>query len=87
MPVQARTRKQLRQSIGYNLGALKVGTATGGTNNTLIDVNTFRGGDDEYIGKLALVLMLLTVLKLHNMLMIIQLVITLFSFNKMLVSQ
>ena len=55
MPVQARTRKQLRQSIGYNLGALKVGTATGGTNNTLIDVNTFRGGDDEYIGKLALV--------------------------------
>jgi len=34
---------------------LKVGTATGGTNNTLIDVNTFRGGDDEYIGKLALV--------------------------------
>ena len=53
MPVQARTRKQLRQSIGYNLGALKVGTATGGTNNTLIDVNTFRGGDDEYIGKLA----------------------------------
>ena len=55
MPVQARTRKQLRQSIGYNLGALKVGTATGGTNNTLIDVNTFTGGDDEYIGKLALV--------------------------------
>ena len=55
MPVPARTRKQLRQSIGYNLGALKVGTATGGTNNTLIDVNTFRGGDDEYIGKLALV--------------------------------
>lgn len=34
---------------------MKVGTATGGTNNTLIDVNTFRGGDDEYIGKLALV--------------------------------
>ena len=55
MPIQARTRKQLRQSIGYRLGALKVGTATGGTNNTLIDVNTFRGGDDEYIGKLALV--------------------------------
>jgi len=55
MPVQGRTRKQLRQSIGYNLGALKVGNATGGTNNTLIDVNTFRGGDDTYNGKLILV--------------------------------
>ena len=55
MPVQGRTRKQLRQSIGYNLGALKVGNATGGTNNTLIDVNTFRGGDDTYNGKLVLV--------------------------------
>ena len=55
MPVQGRTRKQLRQSIRYNLGALKVGNATGGTNNTLIDVNTFRGGDDTYNGKLVLV--------------------------------
>ena len=55
MPVQGRTRKQLRQSIGYNLGALKVGNATGGTNNTLIDVNTFRGGDDTHNGKLVLV--------------------------------
>ncbi len=55
MPVQGRTRKQLRQSIGYNLGSLKVGNATGGTNNTLIDVNTFRGGDDTYNGKLVLV--------------------------------
>ena len=26
MPVQARTRKQLRQSIGYNLGAIETGT-------------------------------------------------------------
>jgi hypothetical protein len=55
MPVQGRTRKQLRQSIGYNLGVLKAGTATGGTNNTLIDVNTFRGGDDTYNGKIILV--------------------------------
>lgn len=55
MPVQGRTRKQLRQSVGYNLGALKVGNATGGTDNTLIDVNTFRGGDDTYNGKLILV--------------------------------
>ena len=55
MPVQGRTREQLRQSIGYNLGALKSGTATGGSTNTLVDVNTFRGGDDTYNGKLVLV--------------------------------
>ena len=55
MPVQGRTRKQLRQGVGRNLGVLKVGTATGGTNNTLIDVNTFRGGDDTYNGKIILV--------------------------------
>ena len=36
--VYGRTRAQLRQSIGFNLGAIKTGTATGGTNNTLIDV-------------------------------------------------
>ena len=34
---------------------MKAGTATGGTNNTLIDVNTFRGGDDTYNGKIILV--------------------------------
>ena len=53
--VHGRTRAQLRQSIGYNLGAIKTGTATGGTNNTLIDVNTFRGGDDTYNGKIVIV--------------------------------
>ena len=53
--VQGRTRAQLRQSIGYNLNAIKTGTATGGTNNTLIDVNTFRGGDDNYNGKIVIV--------------------------------
>ena len=53
--IQGRTRKQLRQSIGFNLGAIKTGTATGGTNNTLIDVNTFRGGDDNYNGRIIIV--------------------------------
>ena len=53
--VYGRTRAQLRQSIGFNLGAIKTGTATGGTNNTLIDVNTFRGGDDTYNGKIVIV--------------------------------
>ena len=42
-------------SDGKVVGDLKVGNATGGTNNTLIDVNTFRGGDDTYNGKLILV--------------------------------
>ena len=55
MPVQGRTREQLRQSIGYNLGVLKVGTATGGTTETLIDTKTLRGGDDTYNGKYILV--------------------------------
>ena len=53
--VYGRTRAQLRQSIGFNLGAIKTGTATGGTNNTLIDVNTFRGGDDNYNGRIIIV--------------------------------
>ena len=35
MPViQGRTRKEIRQSIGYNLGAMHIGTATGTNNNT-----------------------------------------------------
>ena len=55
MPVQGRTRKELRQSIGYNLGALKAGTATGGTTETLIDTKTLRGGNDTYNGKLILI--------------------------------
>ena len=55
MVIQKRTRKQIRQSIGYNLGAISTGTATGGTNNTLIDVNTFRGGDDNYNGNIVIV--------------------------------
>ena len=55
MPVQGRTRKELRQAIGYNLGALKVGTATDGTTETLIDNKTLRGGDDTYNGKLIVI--------------------------------
>ena len=55
MVIQKRTRQQIRQSVGYNLGAIYTGTATGGTNNTLIDVNTFRGGNDNYNGKIIIV--------------------------------
>jgi len=50
MPVQARTRKQLRQSIGYRLGALETGTTyDAGSTTTLISL-TFVGGDDNYNG-------------------------------------
>ena len=55
MPVQGRTREELRQSIGYNLGVVKVGTATGGTTETLIDTKTLRGGNDTYNGRYILI--------------------------------
>ena len=49
--VQGRTRAQLRQSIGYNLGATQVSSASGtGSNTTIVD-NTLVGGDDNHIGK------------------------------------
>ena len=49
--VQGRTRAQLRQSIGYNLGATYVSSASGnGSTTTLVD-NTLVGGDDNHIGK------------------------------------
>ena len=49
--IQGRTRKQLRQSIGYNLGALHTGTTyDAGSTTTLISL-TFTGGDDNHNGK------------------------------------
>ena len=49
--IQGRTRKQLRQSIGYNLGALHTGTTyDAGSTTTLISL-TFIGGDDYHNGK------------------------------------
>ena len=52
MPViQGRTRKQIRQSIGYSLGALNTGTTyDAGSTTTLISL-TFTGGDDVHNGK------------------------------------
>ena len=52
MPViQGRTRQQLRQSVGYNLGALTASTVTSnGSTTTLVD-NLVRGGDDSQNGK------------------------------------
>ena len=49
--VQGRTRAQLRQSIGYNLNAIRTGTAyDAGSQTTLISL-TLIGGDDNYNGK------------------------------------
>ena len=49
--VQGRTRAQLRQSIGYNLGAILVSSASGtGSTTTIVD-DTLVGGDDNHIGK------------------------------------
>ena len=56
MPViQGRTRKEIRQSIGYNLGAMHIGTATGTNNSTtnIVDASltTVIGGNDDHVGK------------------------------------
>ena len=49
--IQGRTLKQLRQAVGFNLGALHTGTAyDAGSNTTLISL-TFEGGDDSLNGK------------------------------------
>ena len=48
--VQGRTRAQLRQSIGYNLGAIRTGTAyDAGSTTTLITLSVL-GGDDNWKG-------------------------------------
>ena len=52
--IQGRTREQLRQHIGYALGAVYVSAATesGSTdNNTLLDNSIVLGGADTQIGK------------------------------------
>jgi hypothetical protein len=52
--IQGRTRKQLRQDIGYALGGLYVSaaTASGSTdNNTIVDNSIVLGGADTQIGK------------------------------------
>jgi len=49
--VQGRTRAQLRQSIGYNLGAVYVSSASGNGSTTTIVDNTLIGADDNHNGK------------------------------------
>jgi hypothetical protein len=52
MPViQGRTRAQIRQSIGYNLGAVYVSSASGnGSTSTIVD-SSLTGADDNHNGK------------------------------------
>ena len=52
MPViQGRTREQIRQHIGYSLGALYVSSAsTNGSTTTVVDNTLVLGGADNYIG-------------------------------------
>jgi len=49
--IQGRTRAQLRQSIGYNLGAVYVSSASDNGSTTTIVDNSLVGGDDNHIGK------------------------------------
>jgi len=49
--IQGRTRAQLRQSIGYNLGALYVSSASGDGSTTTIVDNTLIGADDNFNGR------------------------------------
>ena len=51
--IQGRTRKEIRQSVGYNLGSIFISTATGGSTSTVVDtaLTTVVGGNDDHIGK------------------------------------
>jgi hypothetical protein len=49
--IQKRTRQEIRQSVGYNLGAMETGTAyDAGSTTTLISL-TLVGSDDNYNGR------------------------------------
>ena len=51
MVTQGRTRRQIRQAIGYNLGAIYVSSTTSQVDDaSLIDIS-LRGGDDSHNGK------------------------------------
>lgn len=51
LPSFSRNRKQIRQSIGYNLGALHVGVASQDGSQSELQDSTLRGGTDEYKGR------------------------------------
>ena len=49
--IQGRTREQLRQSVGYNLGAMRTSTASGGSTTTIVDNTIVAGGNDRFNGR------------------------------------
>jgi len=49
--IQKRTRQELRQSVGYNLGALHIGSATSTGNTTTLTDTLLYGGNDVYNGR------------------------------------
>ena len=49
--IQGRTRAQLRQSVGYNLNAVYVSSASGNGSTTTIVDNTLVGADDNFNGR------------------------------------
>ena len=49
--IQGRTREQLRQSVGYNLGAMRTSTASGGSTTTVVDNTIVTGGADRFNGR------------------------------------
>lgn len=52
IPIQSKTRLQIREAIGYNLGNMILGTCTAaGTTTTIIDANRLAfGGDQDFVG-------------------------------------
>jgi hypothetical protein len=51
MVTQGRTRRQIRQAIGYNLGVLYVSTTTSVVDDASLIDTSLRGGDDAHNGK------------------------------------
>ena len=51
MVTQGRTRRQIRQAIGYNLGAIYVSTTTSVVDDASLVDTSLRGGDDSHNGK------------------------------------
>ena len=51
MVTQGRTRRQIRQAIGYNLGGIYVSTTTSVVDDSSLIDTYLRGGDDSHNGK------------------------------------
>ncbi len=58
LPYASKTRKEIRQSIGYKLGAMFVGlvTSTGDTSSLIDTLEMAKGGTKDYVGREVLML-------------------------------